>query len=155
MCINRDQLRETVSALIANLDVGNLSDPEERQLCIQFGALPIGTSLWALVLLTPDGEVISTDLEPGELHRSRAVSQLIRVLVWASERYPQLKPLIPDRPATARDCVLCSGSGICKGGMSGDMPMKCILCGGVGWDLNDAELAVAAEPAQPSSTDLG
>lgn len=50
-------------------------------------------------------------------------------LVQGAARYPQLRSLIPSRPATARTCDGCNGAGTLPG-----LPTNVICCcGGIGW----------------------
>lgn len=95
------------------------------------GALPICWSLWALMCLRPNGEVvvIGDDLDHPELAVVHSDwKHLVSALVLGSKRYPQLRELIPIRGPDAVDCSACD-----------DIPrelkgtFRCLECSGLGW----------------------
>ncbi len=132
VCIDLEKLKIIVSELLVELTATDFQDEEEQCLSAALSALPIGTSLWSQVFLTPDAEVIATGIEANEFDRSRDTQDLIRVIVWASKRYSRLAPLIPTRPTEAFDCTLCLGSGLYGDELSSGQA-KCLFCGGLGW----------------------
>jgi hypothetical protein len=136
--VNSEKLNEVVNELLSGLKPSDCIDQEEYRLSQDLRALPIGIDLWAYMFLTPDGEVIGTGWEPGELERSRDGHTMIKILVWGAERYPPLASLIPGWPPDSDDCQLCAGSGAHGTLVGSDQPAKCVWCGGLGWDISGA-----------------
>jgi hypothetical protein len=106
MNVIHPNMKEVVESLLLQLRPNDCIDAEEWRLAQELQALPIGFSLWAYVFLKPDGEVLSTGWEPGELDRSTRNQDILQTLAWGGERYPQLAALIPARPPEAIDCRL-------------------------------------------------
>src|SRR5262245_34319193 len=93
---------EIVSRLIAALP----QDPSRTHVS-RLNALPICCSLWAEYYLRANGDVIvvgandeAPDVDTIYTDRMHRLSQI----VVGSRRYPELRELIPDRPAEATDC---------------------------------------------------
>lgn len=94
-----------VSRLIADLP-GHLP-AEDRSHAERLVALPIGWSLWAVYFLRAKGEVVvvGANLHLPEVDTTLAEpGDVLRVLVWGSERYQELKQLLPVRGPGAVDC---------------------------------------------------
>ena len=93
------------------------------------GALPLYVGWTETVGIRPDGEMVrwSTEDWPGAVELDDANWYKIG-LVLGARRYPILQRLVPDRPAGARDCDLCKGSGRFP-----LQPEIVCQCGGVGW----------------------
>ena len=53
-------------------------------------------------------------------------------LVQGAERYPELKALIPVRPASALTCDTCKGAGRIPG-LPDALKQVICSCGGIGW----------------------
>lgn len=120
---------QVVTQLIAELSAER-RDPTVTH-AARLGALPIGCDMWSDYYLRPNGDVVivGEDLrhpDVDSVHRDH--SRLMSVLVWGSERYPQLKDLIPARPDGATDCE-------CKLWPEWFIQKRliCGTCGGVGW----------------------
>jgi hypothetical protein len=120
---------EVVSRLIAALPAEKL-DPA-RTHAARLGALPIGGSMWADYYLRPSGEVVIVgedlyrpDVDSVSTDRLRVLS----VLVWGSERYPELRELLPVCDPGATDCLCLQHPDI-----FGTGKVICGTCGGVGW----------------------
>ena len=119
---------QIVSRLIAALPPQEL-DPV-RTHTVRLGALHIGGSMWADYYLRPNGEavVVGEDYDHPEvdtIHTDR--SNVMRLLVWGSKRYPELKELLPIRPPGAVDCR-CRQYPIFAEGK-----VLCSECGALGW----------------------
>ena len=73
-----------------------------------------------------------------ETHRRNAA------LYRGSLRYPELKPLVPVRPADAGTCPSCKGSGIPPGvgefQGQGESCLPLCFCGGLGWLPRDTRI---------------
>jgi hypothetical protein len=114
-----------LAALPANLDAATLAN------ALRLSALPIGGSLWSECYLRPSGEVVFVGEDLDHPDVDTVYSDPIRVLmvlVWGSERYPELKELIPSREAGATNCVCIEHPEIFGRGK-----LICSVCGGVGW----------------------
>jgi hypothetical protein len=123
------QAEQVVSRLITELPAERL-DPTLTH-AARLGALPIGGSMWAGYYLRPSGEivVVGEDLDHPDadsVYTDRL--RVLSVLVWGSERYPELRELLPSREPGATDCrcLQCPN-------LFGPGKMICSECGGVGW----------------------
>ena len=120
---------QIVSRLIAELPAAQL-DPG-RTHAARLNALPIGGSMWADYYLRPNGEVVvvGEDFDRPDVdsvYSDRA--RVLMMLVWGSERYPELRELLPVREPGAVDCVCVQHPNI-----FGPGKVICSECGGVGW----------------------
>jgi len=81
---------QIVSRLIESLSAEQLDPAHTRAAHLK--ALPIGTSLWADYYLRPDGEIVIVgDLDqPDKESVYSDWPRVLPVLVWGSERYPEL-----------------------------------------------------------------
>ena len=104
------------------------------------GALHLGACLWADDHLRPNGEVVVVGEDHDRpdvdtVHTDR--NSVLRALVWGSQRYPEMRELVPARPPEAADCrcrqipAFAEGKGLCP------------ACGALG------RLPADAEPANP------
>lgn len=119
---------QVVSRLIAALPED--LPAEARAHAERLGALPLGWSLWAGYFLRANGEVVvvgeDEDLpEVDTIHTEPG--EVLRALVWGSERYPELKQLLPARGPGAVDCR-CRAIPLFAAGK-----VLCPECGGLGW----------------------
>src|SRR6266850_2973417 len=94
------------------------------------GFLPLYVGWVAVLGLRPDGSFVRWDHE-----NDRATVKPLSDAYWqrmaicqGTRKYPELRALLPERPATALTCPTCGGSGQ----MSGAPPVVC-QCGGTGW----------------------
>ena len=105
-----------------------------RAVVAKFGALPLITDMGGCYALRLDGEVVSFAWD--EPHGLAVVDdERLRntALNQGSQRYPELAPLVPARPAEAIDCRSCGGTGIVAfEGRSLPNNVIC-FCGGLGW----------------------
>ena len=94
-------------------------------------ALPLYADLGGILFLRPDGEVLVGSGVSGEMlevETNRAWNITLRVI--AAEQYPELKPLLPEKPPGASTCTSCDGSGkavVASGHVT------CGGCFGLGW----------------------
>jgi hypothetical protein len=117
-----------------------------RQAADALGALPVVSDMGGCFLLRPNGSIISiawdkpADWRPEDDPRVRNL-----VLFAASQKYPELRELAPQRPSGAPDCPFCGGTG--KHPMSAKRGLENVgcYCGGLGWiPANDP--AVSGSP---------
>lgn len=94
----------------------------------EHGALPLYVGWTETAGIRPNGELIrwSTEGWPGAFELGDVWQKI--ALVKGSERYAQLRRLVPARPRDARDCETCKGSGRLP-----VHPEVICQCGGVGW----------------------
>lgn len=104
-----------------------------RRLAAEFEALPLcidWESCWAI---QPDGRVVvfSHDSENPQM-REEEDPRLVNVaLSQGSITYPEIRSLVPSRPAEARDCPYCAEKGIEPKSLE-EHNIVC-YCGGLGW----------------------
>ncbi len=114
-----------------------LSHEHYREYARRFDALPVWADMGGVLLLRPDGEILTVDDEERvrpEAHRGWR----LLALVSAAEFFPELRPLLPPRPADAVPCSGCGGRGVERWrveGMRGITP--CGRCWGLGWLADD------------------
>jgi len=120
---------ETIRRLCENLpsDI----DPNVRREALGRGALPVGLDLWSHFFLRPDGTLLRIDMEKMEHERGSVEtftdrSHVLWGLVMGSERYAELRELLPVRPAEARDCE-------CTVWPAKFSRAFCPKCGGMRW----------------------
>jgi hypothetical protein len=102
----------------------------------QHGFLPLYVGWVAALGLRPDGSLVRWDHEA-----DRASVRPLRDAYWqrmaicqGAKRYPELRALLPKRPASAQTCSACSGSGQVSGA-----PQIICECGGIGWIIPGEE----------------
>ena len=93
------------------------------------------------VSLLPDGTTIQVGSDPEETIYLRGDPTLLRTLVLASQRWPDLAAFVPSRPNSALVCEFCTGSGKLGliVGSNPRMPGRCPGCAGLGWTLPEPE----------------
>lgn len=118
-------------------------DPHIRHLT----AWPVYSDPGGVLLLAADGSVYSRNnntmevcLEPDPRWRALA-------LAAAAEKLPELRPLLPERPAAAPDCRVCAGRGQIQA--TPHIRLWCGTCWGLGWPLPEARQGTTADA--PSS----
>ena len=95
----------------------------------QIGALPLYVEWFEIIGLRPDGDVVSWSTE-SDYPGTRPVEDRylwLTSLVDAAKRYPELRPLLPERPAVARDCRCCAQPLFAEG------KVFCPECCALGW----------------------
>jgi hypothetical protein len=103
---------------------------ETRRHVERLNALPIGRSMWAGYFLRANGEVVVVGEDEDRpdvdtVHTERG--KVLQALVWGSERYPELRRLLPARGPGAVDCR-CRAIPLFAEGK-----VLCPQCGGLGW----------------------
>jgi hypothetical protein len=120
---------QVVSRLIAGLSRDQSYSAGTHS--VRLSALPVGVSMWADYSLRPNGEVVivGEDLDHPDvdtIYTGRL--RVLSVLVWGSERYPELRELLPEREPGATNC-LC----LPHPNLFGPGKLICQECCGVGW----------------------
>jgi glycine/D-amino acid oxidase-like deaminating enzyme len=87
--------------------------------------------MWADYYLRPNGQVVvvGADEEHPDVDTVHADwSNILRMLVWGAERYPELRELLPARGPGAIDCPTCQAIPL-----FGEGKVLCPTCGGLHW----------------------
>jgi hypothetical protein len=104
-----------------------------RRLSADGTALLLYADMGGECYLRPDGEIVSQSVDIAiSPERESAVLRTV-ALVAGSDLYPELKALLPERPASSRDCPACSGGWI----PVGERRLICGKCNGLGWVAGD------------------
>ena len=79
-----------------------------------------------------DGRVVSFNrVEPFDLQLVTIPNAELAVLGHAWTKFPELAPLVPERPSNAIECPACDGRGLLR---HGERPFEfSCYCGGLGW----------------------
>jgi uncharacterized protein (TIGR02996 family) len=110
-----------------------LSHDRNREFACRFDALPVWADMGGYLLLRPDGEVLTLDDEGPPRPQTHAGWRLLG-LVSAAEFFPELRPLLPPRPADAAHCPACGGKGVERWRVEGKKGITpCGKCWGLGW----------------------
>ena len=111
-----------------------LSDPYERAIAAELGALPIAGDMGGYLAPRPDGEILSCAWqEPREPRAEPEARVRNAALFRGSRRYPELAALVPARPETARTCPHCEGTGEESYTREHGISNIVCYCGGLGW----------------------
>jgi hypothetical protein len=98
------------------------------------GALPVYSDMGGTLFLRPDGEILFLDHESEDDEPQFETDEGWRIsaVVVGAEKYPELRPLLPIRPADTEDCDACAGQG--RIGIAEiDHRFLCGRCYGLGW----------------------
>jgi hypothetical protein len=98
------------------------------------GALPVYSDVGGTLLLRPNGEILFLDAVTGDDEPQLETDQGWRItaVVVGAERYPELRPLLPIRPAVAEKCDACAGQGRIRVAEISH-GFLCGTCRGLGW----------------------
>jgi len=91
-------------------------------------ALAVNLDLWSWWFLAPTGEVILVAVGDDTEHkRYDDRGHVLVALVWASESYPELRQVLPQRPPDAVDCRCAEIQ------RTAEKTFLCTDCGDLGW----------------------
>ena len=131
--------REFIAERIARFDV---EAPDELgwqgEYVRTHRALPLYVGWTETLGIRADGRLVRWSTE-GELPGAREFKDatwMNTALVQGAQRYPQLRRLIPLRPASARTCSGCQGTGKISG-LPPNLENVICECGGIGWIPGD------------------
>jgi len=124
-------MREAIEKRIAEFLAGQ--DPKlmwMKPAVREHAFLPLYVGWIAALGLRPDGSFIRWDHEDDRTRvRPLTTAYWQRMAICqGAKKYPELGALLPDRPAIARTCEACGGSG-----QMSNVPQIVCDCGGVGW----------------------
>lgn len=124
--------------LIETLIDQYLSAPTEHEwhheLVRRHHVLPLMWDWTAVFALEPSGQVVTIDYEAESQHEPVADERLRNMaLKQGSRKFAALEQLLPMRPADAKTCPMCNGTGSCD-----ELPEQLrdrivCWCGGMGW----------------------
>jgi hypothetical protein len=100
------ELSAWIAARIASYPSEVSELPWEAPHLARFEALPLYHGWWETIGVRSDGVIVSWSTE-GEYTGVRPVEDRylwLSALVFGTRRYPELRPLLPPRPAGAVDC---------------------------------------------------
>ena len=114
-------LQKAITEWIAHARTHSPSDVSRDGTAIRLYADIGGT-----IFIRPDGSLISESEFPTDDKWQLDSRWRTVALVVGARTHPELRELLPTRPASAADCLMCSGSGIWNG-------LVCGACFGLGW----------------------
>jgi hypothetical protein len=124
------------TATIAKCLAGYLANPWDQlnlaDLARLHNALPVYADVGGSLFLSPTGAVLRLSHvdDNDRLSPERDPKWQLVAAVAASEKYPELGFLVPQRPASAPACFACGGKG-----REAQHNMRCGECFGLGWQL--------------------
>jgi hypothetical protein len=124
------QIQKRIDELIASSDPADL-----RRVAESLNALPIWADMSGWLALRPDGSFVFLNGETEEVTEEVATQFKLVGLVNSSEKYPELKTLIPVRPDHADDCRDCKGTGRFIFESKVYNPVFCGKFSGLGWSV--------------------
>ena len=125
------QIQKRIEELITSSD----PDPADlRRIAWQLNALPILPDMSGCLALRSDGSFVFLDGETEQATEEFDPKFKLIGLVNGSERYPELKALLPVRPDNATDCDNCQGTGRFVFESQVYKQVFCGTCSGLGWN---------------------
>jgi hypothetical protein len=121
-----EQIQKRIDELIASPDP-DLADL--RGVAQLLKALPISAGYNGWLALRPDGSLVYLD-DTEQITEEKGAEIKFYSLLLGSEKYPELRVLLPARPENANDCKDCKGTG--KSIIEG-IQAFCGKCSGLGW----------------------
>lgn len=91
------------------------------------GGLPVYCDLGGCLVIDPDGRLMLFDSDSLTVRDPASDKWLQLACIVASEKYPELKILRPQRATGAKSCPDCGGSG------RNQLGVRCEQCLGLGW----------------------
>jgi hypothetical protein len=94
-------------------------------------ALPVYKDLGGTLGFNAEGTVLFLALDSEQVRPVIDHGWTIVAAVAASEKYPELRDILPERPPTAITCAMCLGAG--KLVLTPKLTVGCATCWGLGW----------------------
>jgi hypothetical protein len=123
-----------ILSLIRAYQSGSAPHAWQRELACRFEALPVYADLGGALLLRPDGEILVVAWEDEEkaVPADQRWTGLGRAA--AAEFFPELRTVLPPRPAAAAACEACRGAGLERWWIGASKGVTfCGRCFGLGW----------------------
>jgi hypothetical protein len=136
------EVRDRIQSLIHDYFTDSTVEPRYlRILAERYQVLPVYVGWTAFYGLRVDGEIVVVPTEEDGDPEPEVDERLRRMAIFrGAKKYPDLKPLVPERPAGALDCSYCEGRGqIDISGVEADT-IVC-YCGGLAWLTQEEVLA--------------
>jgi hypothetical protein len=131
------KIQETLAKFIADPEPYVIFDDLDlRKLAAELNLLPATGDFGGCYALRTDGQIFSFLWDtPYELRPEDDPRIINIVLYQASQRYPELSQLKPQKPPDAQTCPMCKGTGDLFFGKEMENPYKNIscYCGNLGW----------------------
>ncbi len=126
------QISAHVSERLAELLESRQTDSpcETADLARRIQALPVYTDMSGALAFTVDGRVLFFSWETEQIQPTNDEWVTVAA-VAAAEKYPELREILPQRPATAATCGKCGGTG--KLQLTPELTPRCYTCRGLGW----------------------
>lgn len=102
----------------------------------QIGLLPLLPDWSGCLALCRDGVVVFVDEDPPHRFQPVQVERIRNMALFkGSQRYPELQPWVPQKPADGRACSHCHGTGnlVLPDFPQDKLHMLACYCGGLGW----------------------
>jgi hypothetical protein len=131
------KIEAALEAYVSNPEPELLSfDPplDLRKLAGELNLLPLLLDMGGCIGVRPDGALFAFVWDdPYELMPETDTRVCNIALFNGAQKFPEMMELIPMRPANARECDYCKGSGVVVG-LPPDLAkaVRC-YCGGLGW----------------------
>jgi hypothetical protein len=103
------------------------SSADVREAARITGGVPAHIDMTGILVVLTEGKVAFFDTETRTVRDVEDDSWRTIARVSAAKKYPELQPLVPERPPDAQTCVECEGSGMVMG------MAICGNCYGLGW----------------------
>jgi hypothetical protein len=105
-------------------------------------ALPVYLDMGGILFLSPSGEILTLAHDDGDSVRpEESIEWRTIAAVVASEKFPELVSLRPQRPTSAIDCSACGGTGHVT-----RHNLRCGECLSLGWKLAEWKLTPWSRP---------
>jgi hypothetical protein len=136
------ELGDRIATLIRTYCGEGSTEPADlKHLAERHHVLPVLIDWSAFWGLRPDGDILLIPTEEGGGVQLEAEERALRIAIFRGvKKYPELEPLVPDRPGGAPDCPHCEGRG--RIDILGVEPDNIVCyCGGLGWLTNEEALS--------------
>jgi hypothetical protein len=141
-----------IARLLKEFLAESTPDPNDlRRVAAGANALPLFIDMGGIYAINAGGEIISFSWDNLELPREESDPRILNIVLFqGSKKYPELRDLIPKRPADAPICPHCQGTGIDSFSATHNIEGVVCFCGGLGWIPKES-----AEPGMPNDDSEG
>lgn len=124
-----------IARLLKEFLAESTPDPNDlRRVAAGANALPLFIDMGGIYAINAGGEIISFSWDNLELPREESDLRILNIVLFqGSKKYPELRSLIPKRPADALICPHCQGTGIESFSAAHNIAGVVCFCGGLGW----------------------
>jgi hypothetical protein len=127
-----EQVKSRLKAIASDSSAKNVL---LQRVATETGALPLHYGIGGGLALKPTGEIIEFSWDdPKDIETVEDPRLVNMALFQGSEKYPELRVLIPTRPPTASTCPDCEGTGYIRLDARPEIRRNIVCyCGGIGW----------------------